>query len=98
LIGNAVKFVPPGVKPQVKVWAERRASHVRLFVKDNGIGIEADQHDKIFSIFQQVSKDYEGTGIGLAIVKKAVERMGGKVGLESELDRGSTFWIEILAK
>ena len=98
LIGNAVKFVSPGVKPQVKVWAERRASHVRLFVKDNGIGIEADQHDKIFSIFQQVSKDFEGTGIGLAIVKKAVERMGGKVGLESELDRGSTFWIEILAK
>ena len=97
LIGNAVKFVPLGVKPQVSVWAERRASHVRLFVKDNGIGIESDQHEKIFSIFQQVTKDFEGTGIGLAIVKKAVERMGGKVGLESELDRGSTFWIEIQA-
>ena len=97
LIGNAVKFVPTGVKPQVRVWAERRALHVRLFVKDNGIGIESDQHEKIFSIFQQVNKDFEGTGIGLAIVKKAVERMGGKVGLESELDRGSTFWIDIPA-
>jgi signal transduction histidine kinase len=97
LIGNAVKFVPAGVKPQVKVWAERRTSQVRLFVQDNGIGIEPDQHEKIFSIFQQVSKDFEGTGIGLAIVKKAVERMGGRVGLESELDRGSTFWIEIPA-
>jgi len=97
LIGNAVKFVPAGVKPQVRVWAEQRASHVRLFVKDNGLGIEPDQHEKIFAIFQQVSKDFEGTGIGLAIVKKAIERMGGKVGLQSELDQGSTFWIEIAA-
>jgi PAS domain S-box-containing protein len=95
LLGNAVKFVSTGVKPHVRVWAERRASHARIFVKDNGIGIESDQHEKIFAIFQQVTKDFEGTGIGLAIVKKAVERMGGKVGLESELDRGSTFWIEI---
>jgi PAS domain S-box-containing protein len=97
LIGNAVKFVPKGVKPRITIWAERRKSHVRLFVKDNGIGIEADQHEKIFSIFQQVNKDFDGTGIGLAIVKKAVERMGGKVGLESELERGSTFWLEIQA-
>jgi PAS domain S-box-containing protein len=97
LMGNAVKFVAPGVKPQVKIWAEERASHVRLYVKDNGIGIEPDQHEKIFSIFQQVNKDFEGTGIGLAIVKKAIERMGGKVGLQSELDQGSTFWIEIQA-
>jgi PAS domain S-box-containing protein len=95
-LGNAVKFVAPGVKPQVKVWAERPdSSRVRLLFKDNGIGIAQDQHEKIFCIFQQVSKDFEGTGIGLAIVKKAVERMGGKVGLQSELDHGSTFWIEI---
>ena len=97
LIGNAVKFVPPGVMPQVRIWAEQRAAYMRLLVKDNGIGIEADQHEKIFSIFQQATKNYEGTGIGLAIVKKAVERMNGKVGLESELDRGTTFWIEIPA-
>jgi len=94
LIGNAVKFIPVGVRPQVRVWAERRASKVRLFVKDNGVGIAPDQHEKIFAIFQQVNKDFEGTGIGLAIVKKAVERMGGQVGLESEPGRGSTFWIE----
>jgi PAS domain S-box-containing protein len=95
LLGNAVKFVLPGVKPQVRIWAETRQEQVRFYVRDNGIGIPADQHEKIFGIFQRVSKDYEGTGIGLAIVKKAVARLGGTVGLESEPGRGSTFWIEV---
>jgi len=96
LMGNAVKFVSPGVKPQVEVWAESQADRVRICIRDNGIGIAADQHEKIFGIFQRVNKNYEGTGIGLAIVKKAVERLGGKVGLESEPGRGSTFWTELL--
>ncbi len=95
LMGNAVKFVAPGVKPKLKIWAERDLSHVRIFVRDNGIGIAPDQHDKIFAIFQQVTKGFEGTGIGLAIVKKAAERMGGKVGVQSTLDQGSTFWVEL---
>jgi PAS domain S-box-containing protein len=95
LMGNAVKFVAPGVKPRIKVRAEVKGSHVRFFVEDNGIGISADQHEKIFAIFQQVSKNFEGTGIGLAIVKKAVERMGGQVGLRSVPGRGSTFWVEM---
>lgn len=95
LMGNAVKFIPAETKPRIKIWAEPQGEQVRLFVQDNGIGIPADQHEKIFEMFQQVSKNFEGTGIGLAIVKKAVERMGGKVGLESELGQGSTFWIEL---
>jgi len=95
LMGNAVKFVLPGTKPRLKVWAEAQEKSVRLHVQDNGIGIAQDQHEKIFGIFQQVNKNYEGTGIGLAIVKKAVERMGGKVGLQSEPGRGSIFWIEL---
>jgi signal transduction histidine kinase len=95
LMGNAVKFVPGKTRPRIKVWAEPRDGRVRLFVQDNGIGIELDQHEKIFAMFQQVNKKFEGTGIGLAIVKKAVERMGGKVGLQSEPGRGSTFWIEL---
>jgi len=97
LMGNAVKFMADGAKPQVKIWAESRDQNVRLFVKDNGIGIEADQHEKIFAIFQRVNKDYEGTGIGLAIVKKAIDRMGGAVGLQSEPGHGSIFWIELRA-
>jgi PAS domain S-box-containing protein len=95
LLGNAVKFIAPGVKPIVRVFAETRDGHVRVFVQDNGIGISADQHEKIFEIFQQVAKSYQGTGIGLAIVKKAVERMNGCVGLESAPGQGSTFWIEL---
>jgi PAS domain S-box-containing protein len=95
ILGNAVKFVAPGVKPQIKVWAEPKESNVRILVRDNGIGIARDQYEKIFEIFQQVETGFEGTGIGLAIVKKAVERMGGKVGVVSDVGQGSTFWIEL---
>lgn len=97
LMGNAVKFVAPGVRPKLKLWAEWHGPIVRILVQDNGIGIEPDQHEKIFGIFQQVDNSFEGTGIGLAIVKKAVERIGGRVGLQSELDRGTTFWVELPA-
>jgi len=97
LLGNAVKFVAKGVRPVVRVWAEQQGERVRISVRDNGIGIAEDQHEKIFAIFQRVNKNYDGTGIGLAIVKKAIERMGGSVGLTSELGKGSTFWIELKA-
>ena len=90
-----MKFVSAGVKPRVKIWTEPKGPPVRLPVKDNGIGIAADQQEKIFDIFQQVEKGFEGTGIGLAIVRKAAERMRGKVGVHSELGHGSTSWIEL---
>jgi len=66
-------------------------------VEDNGIGIPAEAQQKVFEIFQRLHKttDYEGSGVGLAIVRKAVERMGGVVGLESESGKGSRFWIEL---
>jgi signal transduction histidine kinase len=97
LIGNAIKFVAPGVTPEVQVWAEVHGGRVRLFVRDNGIGIEPDAHDKIFRIFYQLDRRYEGTGIGLSVVRRAAERMGGSVGLKSELERGSTFHLEFAA-
>ncbi len=97
LLGNAVKFVASGVRPRVEVWAERRGDRVRVFVRDNGIGIPADQQGRIFEIFQQAELGYGGTGIGLAIVKKAVERMGGEIGLTSARHAGSTFWVELHA-
>lgn len=95
LLGNAIKFVGPGVTPIVRVWAETREGRARILVRDNGIGIDPDQHQKIFAIFERASTGYEGTGIGLAIVKKATERMRGSVGLESAPGQGSTFWIEL---
>lgn len=95
LLGNAVKFVRPGLKPAIRVWAEPHGGHVRIYVEDNGIGIAADQHDKIFELFQQANTTFGGTGIGLAIVKKAVERMGGRVGVNSTPGQGSLFWVEV---
>ena len=68
---------------------------VRIWFEDKGIGIEKQYHDKIWQMFQQLNKNYEGTGIGLALVRKVVDRMGGKVGVESEPGHGSRFWIEL---
>ncbi|MBI4660036.1 MAG: PAS domain S-box protein [Verrucomicrobia bacterium] len=95
LLGNAVKFVPSGVVPQIRVRTELLDGRVRVWFEDNGIGIDTLHHDRIFEIFGQVhpEKKYGGTGIGLAIVRKAVQRMGGEVGVESEIGQGSRFWF-----
>lgn len=95
LLGNAIKYVTPGRRPQVTVWAEDGPFGHRLLVRDNGIGIELANHERIFEVFQQLERRADGTGIGLAIVRKAAERMGGRVGLESSPGGGSTFWLDI---
>jgi PAS domain S-box-containing protein len=95
LLGNAVKFVAPGITPHVRIRAETHNGHVRLLFQDNGIGIAPLAHAKIFDIFHRLDPKFEGTGIGLAIVKKAAERMGGTTGLESAEGEGSTFWLEL---
>jgi signal transduction histidine kinase len=119
LLGNAVKFVAPGVTPSIEIWSELRGPEVRVLFGDNGIGIDPAAQPKmvrvlfgdngigidpaaqpkIFKMFERVHQqgDYEGTGIGLAIVRKAVERMGGTVGVDSEPGRGSQFWIQLPA-
>jgi signal transduction histidine kinase len=70
---------------------------VRIWVEDNGVGIDPSQHERLFKMFERLNpKDgYEGTGIGLAIVRKAVDKMGGNVGVESDGKSGSQFWIEL---
>lgn len=123
LVANAIKFVAPGVQPQVRVWVQERESRsfsdegegedalpttynlqrttpdnsVRLWVEDNGIGIEPKHQERIFNVFERLhgAESFPGTGIGLAIVRKGVERMGGRVGVESQLGQGSRFWIEL---
>jgi signal transduction histidine kinase len=66
-------------------------------VEDNGIGIAAEHRERIFDVFERLhsSETYPGTGIGLAIVRKGLERMSGKVGVESEVGQGSRFWVEL---
>jgi signal transduction histidine kinase len=97
LLSNALKFVVPERPPLVRVSAELNGTHVRIKVQDNGIGIDAKYRDRIFKIFERLnaSDTYPGTGVGLAIVKKAVERMRGHIGLDSRVGQGSCFWIEL---
>lgn len=97
IVTNALKFVPAGRRPQITICAERRDGRARLHVRDNGIGIAAVDRERIFEIFQRAEHDqvFVGTGIGLAIVKAAVERMGGSVGFDSTLGAGTDFWIEL---
>jgi two-component system, sensor histidine kinase and response regulator len=99
LISNATKFVSPGVTPELHIRTEPRGSLVRLWIEDNGIGIDPSYHRKIFSMFERVGDlhRYEGTGIGLAIVHRAVERMGGACGVESAPGQGSRFWVDLHA-
>jgi NtrC-family two-component system response regulator AlgB len=95
LLADAIKFVKPGQAPHVRVWAETRGDFVRFWFEDNGIGIAREYHERIFDMFQQLNKSYEGTGIGLALVRKTAERMEGKVGVQSEPGKGSCFWLEL---
>jgi len=97
LLGNALKFVPPDRTARIIVATEVKENTVILSISDNGIGIRPEDHARIFKMFEQVDgKKYTGTGIGLAIVKRAVEQMQGTVGLESAVGEGSRFWIELL--
>ena len=97
LIENAVKYHKPDVALHIDVSFEVKAPHVIISVADNGIGIAQEYHEKIFNIFQRLhnQSEYPGTGIGLAAVKKAVQMMGGRVWVESELGKGSVFKIKI---
>jgi signal transduction histidine kinase len=97
LASNGVKFVAPGQRPRLRIRADELHGRVRLWVEDNGPGIAPEHQGRIFRVFERLQsvKDFGGTGVGLAIVRKGVERMGGRVGVESAPGRGSRFWIEL---
>ena len=96
LITNAIKFVAPEKTPQVRIWTEVKGDVVRLWIEDNGIGIKPEHQEKIYRVFERLhgNESYRGTGIGLAIVRKGMERLSGRAGVESDLNSGSRFWIE----
>ena len=112
IVGNALKFVAPGVAPSVKVWAEERGPApggpvesgrpagvtpmVRVWIEDNGIGIAPGDRCRVFRMLERINpaEQFEGTGIGLTIVSKAVQRLGGRIDFESAPGKGSRFWME----
>jgi len=95
LVYNAIKFVSRVTSPEVNIRSERRGEWLRLQVEDNGRGIAPRDQERLFQIFQRLSTAYPGTGIGLAVVRKCVQRMNGRVGIDSVLGSGSKFWIEL---
>ncbi|MEM0967715.1 MAG: ATP-binding protein [Verrucomicrobiota bacterium] len=97
LIGNALKFARKGVPIHVEVGGEMIGEEVFIRVKDNGIGFEETYRDRIFAIFQRLHgrHEYEGTGVGLAICKKIVERHGGEISAKSQVGEGSEFEIKL---
>lgn len=96
-LDNAVKFTRNVSHARIEIGAKETSSNCLLWVRDNGIGFDSKYRDRIFDIFQRLnpSEDYQGTGVGLAIVRKAMERMGGKAWAESEPGQGATFYLEI---
>jgi len=99
LVSNAIKYRSPDRPPAIAISAERTDGMVEFAVKDNGIGIEAEYFDRIFEMFRRLHThdQYEGTGIGLAVVKRIVERHGGTVGIASTPGEGSTFYFTLPA-
>lgn len=97
LISNAIKFVPEERTPIVSILLKESNTHYTFMVKDNGIGIAEDKMHGVFDLFKRLhsQKQYRGTGVGLAMVKKSIERMGGEVWVESEVGKGSTFCFSI---
>ena len=97
LIGNAIKFHREGAPPDIHISVEHKISEFIFAVKDNGIGIESRHLERIFRIFERLhtNEEYVGSGIGLAITRKIVERHGGKIWVESQTGTGSTFYFSI---
>jgi len=99
LVSNALKFVAPDQVPQIEILSEPRKPVVRVWVADSGIGIEPHHQTKIFGLFQRLHSQeaYPGTGVGLALVRRGLERMDGRIGLESQPGQGTRFWFELPA-
>jgi signal transduction histidine kinase len=97
LLSNALKFVKPNQPPDVRIYCEPvRSSFVRIWIEDKGVGIGTEHRERIFGVFEQLNPEsFAGTGIGLAIVRRAIQRMGGRVAVESELGKGSRFYVEL---
>jgi signal transduction histidine kinase len=99
LLSNALKFVAISKIPKVRIYGETTNGTTRILVEDNGIGIDPSHRERIFSVFERLhgQEQYSGTGIGLAIVKKGIERMNGSVAVDSMPNGGTRFEIQLPA-
>jgi light-regulated signal transduction histidine kinase (bacteriophytochrome) len=97
LLDNALKFTRNATSPTIEIGGHSKGETSVLWVRDNGIGFDMKFHERIFEIFQRLhrTEDFPGTGIGLAIVRKAMQRMGGRVWAESQPGSGATFYLEL---
>lgn len=95
IIINAIMYQPKGQRPEINIYSEDDINEYRIYITDNGIGILPKDQDKIFDIFTRLHRreEYEGTGLGLSLSKKMIEKSGGRISLKSELGKGSTFCI-----
>jgi chemotaxis family two-component system sensor kinase Cph1 len=95
LIGNAVKYSAKSEQPAIQINGKEVDNEIVYSIKDNGIGIDVNYHDKVFELFKRMEnvRDFEGTGVGLAIVKRIVDKHNGRIWFESELNHGTTFYV-----
>jgi signal transduction histidine kinase len=96
LIDNAVKFMGNQSSPRVEIWAEKKGKDLFCYVRDNGMGIPPRYHDKVFGLFERLDQTLEGTGIGLALVKRIIQYHGGRIWIDSEGEgKGATFVLSL---
>jgi light-regulated signal transduction histidine kinase (bacteriophytochrome) len=97
LLSNALKFTRPRERAVIEVGQMANGDQPTIFVRDNGVGFEMKYTDRLFGVFQRLHRpeDFEGTGVGLALVQKIVQKHGGRIWVEAALDRGATFFFTL---